>query len=337
MPAAVLRGPGELAIEQVPLPRVRRATDVLIDVEAAGVCGSDLHVIRDPVGVGVALGTVLGHELVGVVREVGEAVAHVASGDRVVVEPCVACRVCEQCRTGHPQLCSSSGAYGFTAPGGFAPHVAVAASAVHRLPDDLPSWKGALVEPLSSVIHGVRLARPFPGERALVIGAGPIGLLFTGLLTVGGLDVVAIEPSAMRAAAARAMGALHVVEPGPGAAERVRELTGGLGPEIAIDAVGTQLPVALASVRRGGRVVVFGVALDARVEIAPAALQNNDVEVFGANVGRDVFAPALRLVAQGRLDLAPLVSHRVALEDLPAAIDLQRRGEATKVLVELAG
>jgi threonine dehydrogenase-like Zn-dependent dehydrogenase len=335
MLAGVVAAPGTLAIEPVAAPVVRRPTDVLLDVRASGVCGTDLHVIRDPEGVGVALGTVLGHEFVGVVREVGAAVSHVERGDRVVVAPVVSCGACEGCHAGRPHTCEEAEAYGFTQPGGFAPHVVVAASSVYRVADHVPDWRAALVEPLSTVLHGLKRAQPFPGERALVIGGGPIGLLFVGVLAHAGLDVVVIEPSPARADAARAMGAVAVLAPGPDAVAHVRELTGGAGPELVVDAVGTQLDVALAAVRAAGRIVLFGVARGARLDVDPRTIQTRDVQILGANVGSFVFAPALRLVEQGRIDFGPVVSHRVALADLPEAVALQQRGEATKALVEL--
>ncbi len=334
MRAGVVEGPGVLAIVDVPVPRVHGPSDVLLDVTAAGLCGSDLHVIRDPDGIGVTRGEVLGHEFAGVVREVGDAVTHVRLGDRVVVAPVVACGVCGSCRRGIVHQCANAYAYGFTHPGGFAPHVVVTAASVYPLADDVPDWRGALVEPLSTVVHGVRMARPFPGERALVIGAGPIGLLFVGVLAAAGLDVIAIEPSETRAGAAREMGAGHVVEPGPDAAARVRDLTGGQGAELVVDAVGTQLPAALACVGRSGRVVVFGSMSNGTIAVEPSAIQGHDVQVLGAQVGSYVFAPALRLVEQGRIDFAPVVSERVALAELPAAAARQQRAEATKVLVE---
>lgn len=337
MLAGVVAAPGVFEMAQVPVPQVAGPHDVVLDVRAAGVCGTDLHVIRDPEAVGVPLGTVLGHEFVGVVREVGDAVRHVRPGDRVVAGWGPGCGVCASCRRGLPHFCTDSAgedqAFGFLRPGGFAPHCRIADVCAFAVPDHVEDWQAALAEPLSTVLHGVRRAAPFPGERALVIGAGPIGLLYIGVLRLAGCDVVALEPSAPRAAAAREMGALAVVEPGPDAAARVRELTGGMGPEIVIDAVGTQLPIALDVVREAGRVVLFGVAMDTSVEVKPLAIQSRDVQVLGANVGSFVFTPALRLIEQGRIDFAPVVSQGIALADLPGAIERQRRGEIAKALV----
>jgi threonine dehydrogenase-like Zn-dependent dehydrogenase len=336
MPAAVVAGPGDLRITKVPAPVLDGPEDVIVEVRAAGLCGTDLHVIRDPAAMGIETGTILGHELAGVVAEVGRKVSSVAPGDRVVVAA-GACHACANCRRGHPHRCLDPEApgYGFNRPGGFAPRVRVRAADAHRLPDAVPDWVGALVEPLSTVVHGVRLARPFPGERAVVLGAGPIGLLFTGLLTLAGADVVVVEPAPARRHAAAAMGATVVLALGTDTPHAVREATAG-GPEIVVDAVGTQISFAVEVVRDLGRVVLFGLAPGAHAALRPWDLQSREIQLLGANVGSHTFAPAIRIAEQGRIDFTPVVSDRVALADLPLAVGRQARGEATKTVIELA-
>src|SRR5829696_3058778 len=185
----------------------------------------------------------------------------------------------------------------------------------------------------STVVNGARQAAVFPGDAVAVLGAGPVGLMFVALLTLAGAAVVAVEPSAERAELARRLGAVDTVDPSSAdVAARVREL----GADVVVDAVGTQLPVALDVTRKGGRIVLFGVDGRARAEIAQEHITRDELTIVGSFVGQDVFPAAIRLLEQGRLDLEPLVTHRIGLEELPAAVDELRAGRAVKIEVEFA-
>jgi len=219
--------------------------------------------------------------------------------------------------------------------GGLAPHARVPASACHPISSRLPGHLAALVEPLSTVVNGMRQAAVFPGDTVAVLGAGPVGLMFVALLTLAGASVVAVEPSRERAELARRLGAVSVLDPGSqDVAKAVRERSDGLGADVVVDAVGTQLAAALELVRKGGRVVLFGVDVRARAELAQEHITRDELTVVGSFVGQDVFPTAIRLLEQGRLDLEPLVTHRIGLEELPGAVDELRAGRAIKVEVE---
>ena len=337
MPAAVLAAVGTLALEERPLPALRRPDDVLLDVECCGICGTDLHILSDPPGHPAKVGVVLGHEFVGVVRDVGEAVTSFGLGDRVVVAANVSCGQCVWCRRGLVNHCESFSTHGIFVDGGLAPNVVVPARSCFPISPDVPAPVAALAEPLSTVVNGVKLAGVFPGETAVVIGAGPIGMMFTALLDAAGAAVIAIEPNEQRLELAVTMGATAAVDPRQeDAAERVRRLTGGLGADCVVDAVGSQLPAALELVRKAGRIVLFGMNSKARAEIAQNRITRDELSILGGYVGRpeDVFPVAVSLLEQGRVDLAPLVTHRVPLSRLPEAIDELRAGRAVKVEVE---
>ncbi len=337
MPAAVLAGVGRLELAHRPLPRVERPDDVLLDVEACGICGSDLQILAVPPGHPATVGVVLGHEFVGTVADAGPEVAELGLrlGDRVVVAPNVSCGACVWCRRGLENQCERFTTYGVFVDGGLAPRVRVAASTCHPISAELPAHVAALAEPLSTVVHGARQAAVFPGETTALIGAGPIGLMFATLLRLGGATVVAVEPSAERAALARELGAADVIDPTrEDAAARVREATGGLGADLVVDAVGSQLGAALELVRKGGRILLFGVNLRARTELAQERITRDELTIVGSFVGRNVFPDAIRLLEQGRIDFEPLVTHRIGLEELPAAVEELRAGRAVKVEVE---
>jgi threonine dehydrogenase-like Zn-dependent dehydrogenase len=337
MPAAVLADVGRLAIIERPVPMLERATDVLLDVQACGICGTDLHILSTPPGQPATVGAVLGHEFVGVVREIGTEVTGVQSGDRVAVAPNVSCGQCVWCKRGLRNHCENWTTHGIYVDGGLAPNVVVPAANCFPIASHLPSHVAALAEPLSTVVNGVRLAEVFPGETAAVIGGGPIGLMFTALLKLAGATVVVVEPAESRAHLARTLGADIVVDPtAEDPSEPTRELTGGLGADVVIDAVGSQLPAALDLVRKAGRIVLFGLNEQARAEIAQARITRDELRICGAFVGQDVFPAAIRLLEQGRIDFAPLVTHRISLEKLPKAVEELRAGRAVKVQVEFA-
>lgn len=337
MPAAVLADVGTLAVVERPVPRLEGAADVLLDVQACGICGSDLAILSVPPGHPATVGVVLGHEFVGVVSDVGEGVTSLRPGHRVVVAPNVSCGQCAWCRRGLRNHCERFTTHGVYVDGGLAPHVRVPAASCFPIAGHLPSHIAALAEPLSTVVHGVRLADPFPGETAVVVGAGPAGLMFAALLRLAGATVVAVEPSAGRAALAKAMGAEVVVDPArDSAVAAAREVTDGLGADIVVDAVGTQLSLAFELVRKAGRIVLFGFKEQARAEIAQARITRDELRLVGAFVGQDVFPDAIRLLEQGRIDFGPLVTHRIGLGELPAAVEELRSGRAVKVEVEFA-
>jgi threonine dehydrogenase-like Zn-dependent dehydrogenase len=324
MPAAVFAGPGRLEILERPLPRLDLPSDVVLDVEACGICGSDLQILSDPPRHPARAGVVLGHEFVGMVADAGPE-ADLRRGDRVVVAPNVSCGVCGPCRRGRRNHCERFTTLGIFVDGGLASKVRVPAAQCHPIAADLPAHVAALVEPLSTVVHGARQAAVFPGETAAVIGAGPIGLMFVALLRLAGARVVAVEPASERAALAAKLGASAVVPPGEPLDEPA---------DVVVDAVGSQLPAALDLVAGGGRILLFGVNTEARAEIAQERITRGELTLIGSFVGQDVFPDAIRLLEQGQLDLEPLVTHRIGLEELPAAVGELRAGRAVKVEVE---
>jgi 2-desacetyl-2-hydroxyethyl bacteriochlorophyllide A dehydrogenase len=336
MPAAVLVDEGTLAITERPRPRLRRSGDVLIDVEACGISGTDLNILTRPPGHPCRLGVVMGHEFVGIVAEAGADVKSLRAGDRVVVEPNVNCGSCRWCHRGLVNHCEHFTTHGIFIDGGLAPQVAVTARACHRIAHSVPAHVAALAEPLSCVVHGTHLARVQPGETVAVVGAGPTGLLFCALLDLAGATVVAIEPSPLRRSLALTMGAVAALDPeGEDVRGRVLDMTAGFGADATIDAVGSQMGVCLDLVRKGGRVVLFGIDTQSRGDICQARITRDELQVLGAYVGRDVLPSAIGLLEQGRLDLEPMITHRVRLEQLPGALDRLRAGKAAKVIVEL--
>ncbi|HUY96600.1 MAG TPA: alcohol dehydrogenase catalytic domain-containing protein [Verrucomicrobiae bacterium] len=333
MRAAVFAGAGRVAIESRPAPSLASAQDVLVAVEACGLCGTDLHILEDPPGHPATPGVILGHEIVGRVTAAGPEASGVSPGDRVAVAPNLPCGTCSACKWGHLSHCERLSSLGIFRDGGLAELVSAPARACHRVSERVATGPAALIEPLSCVLNGVDQGAPRAGEVAVIFGAGAIGLLFLAVLRAGGVRCVVVEPLAARRQAARQMGAVAVVDP---SLQEVGPILAGWAPagaDLAVDAVGTRVVEALAHTRARGRVVVFGMNSRARAEIAQNDLTRRELRILGTYVGDLGFPPAVRLLESGLLDLSPLVSHLWPLERLDDALVALRTGAAVKVVL----
>jgi len=334
MPAAVFAGEGRLDITARQHPQLLRLDDVVLAVERCGICGTDLKILERPQAHPATPGVILGHEILGAVVEAGPE-AGLNEGDRVVVAPNIGCGVCAYCRRGLPNQCPRMTTIGIYEDGGLAGRVRVPASVCHRISPSVPAEVAVLAEPLSTVANGVKLANAFPGESAVVFGAGPAGLMFTALFAASGVNVITVEPAAPRAQLAGILGAKETLDPSAGDVEAgVLELTGGIGADIVVDAVGSQLAAVLGVVRPAGRAVLFGMNTTARSQVAQERITRRELSIFGAFIGgRDLMPMAVSVLERGVVDLSPMVTHRVDIDGLPAALDEFRRGDAVKVEV----
>ena len=332
MRAAVFKGDGVVVLEDVPEPRVDADDDVVIDVEACGVCGTDLQILNVPPGHPADAGVVMGHEFIGRVSAVGANVGGVAVGQRVTVDPDPKCGVCGPCRAGRPASCENVRALGIFRDGALAAKVKAPAGAVFALSDEPPARIAALIEPLACVVNGVNKADPRPGESAVIFGAGAIGCLFLAMFKAAGAGpVIVVEPQADRAAVATAVGADAVVTPAE-LDERRRALL-PYGADIVIDAVGSQFGNAVEHAALGGRIVLFGQNQQARPPIHQYTITERSLTVLGSYVTAFTFPTAIRLVENETLNLEPIVTHVMPLGRLTEGLDLLRSGAATKVVV----
>ena len=331
MRAAVFKGDGIVALEDVPEPRVEADDDVVIDVEACGICGTDLQILNVPPGHPADAGVVMGHELIGRVAAVG-AGAGLRVGQRVTVDPDPKCGLCGPCRAGRPASCENVRALGIFRDGALAPKVKAPADAVFELSDDPPARIAALIEPLACVVNGVNKANPRPGESAVIFGAGAIGCLFLAMFTAAGASpIIVVEPQHARGWVAMEVGADAVVHP-DAVADRVRELRGA-GADIVVDAVGTQFGSAVDHAALGGRIVLFGQNQTARPPVHQFSITEKSLTVLGSYITAFTFPTAIRLVENAALNLDPIVTHVLPLARLTEGLDLLRSGAATKVVV----
>jgi threonine dehydrogenase-like Zn-dependent dehydrogenase len=335
MRSIVFVRPGLIELQERPVPEFATPSDVLVAVEACGVCGTDLHVTEDPPGHPGVPGVVLGHEMVGHVVGVGPAALGVEVGTRVVVAPNVSCHSCQACKSGLPSACEHFQSIGIHRDGGLAEYVSVPAASCYPISEDVPARIAALTEPLSCILNGVMQARPIPGEVALIYGAGAIGLLFLAVLTTGGIRCVVVEPSPTRRATAAQMGAAATVDP---VLDDVAEALRPIAPEgadVVVDAVGTLLEDALEHACPRGKVLLFGFNSRSHSDVVQSLITRRELVIFGTWVGDFTFPAAIRLQESGLLDLGPIVSHRLPLESTPEAFVLLRSGDAVKAVLTL--
>ncbi len=318
--AAVLHGTGNIVMEQRPVP-VPAPGEVLVEVAAVGVCGSDVHYYRHG-----RIGTyvvdkplVLGHEASGVVVAAGPGVDGSLVGRRVALEPGVPCRRCRVCRSGRYNLCPEIRFLG-TPPvdGAFSRYLAHDADFVHPLPDALSFDAGALLEPLSVGVWASWKARIRPGDCVLVTGAGPIGLLAAQVARAGGASCVAVsDVEPYRLKLARRFGATETLDPVnfPAAA-------GTDGFDVLLECSGDPSAAAsgIGAVRVAGRVVLVGMAPAAESLLPTQAIQNREIELTGTFRYAGTYPTAIRLAESGSVDLEGLVSGHYGLGEVEAAL-----------------
>lgn len=336
MRAAVFHGNGVLSVEQVDIPEITSPNELLVKVDACSICGTDVHILEvPPAGFHVAPGTILGHELTGIVTAVGSAVKHVSIGDRIVAEPNDYCGICRYCLKGLTNHCSHQRSLGVTVNGGFAEYVKIIEPTAHKISHAVAPELAVFAEPLACVVSGCRKLAMQPGESACVIGGGPIALLYVKMLKASGVTpVIVSEPSPIRRNAAMQAGADLTVDPGSqDLKEIVLQATGGV--DAVLDIVGSQFPMAIDLVRNAGRILLFGF----NTRAVPAVVQHHivlkEISVLGSWIARNAFPQAVGILEKNILELAPLITHRLPLERICEGIDILRNGKGLEIIIEM--
>ena len=332
MKAVVIEQPNELSVKQIgdPMPR---AGEVVVMVDACGICGTDIHVLRGEFAP-TQYPIVPGHEFCGEVVALGHDVANVRAGDFVAVDPSLFDGTCRQCRAGHFNLCENWNAIGVgAANGACAEFVAVPAANAFRLPAEMPRDWGALVEPLSCAVHGLDQVDLRVAEDYLIYGAGTMGLMLGQLIRHSGasrIDVV--DTNAGRHELAKRLVADAV-------ATSADELDRGSGWDVVIDATGAVPAIedGLRRVARGGTFLMFGVAnADATATFSPFHVYNDEIKIVGSMAILHSFERALSLLVKGVIDCKAMITQQFGLDDYPQAIDAFLAGKGLKTQVKPA-
>ena len=340
MKALVYHGPGQRSWDDVPVPTIQEPTDAIVKIDTSTICGTDLHILKGDVPE-VQPGTILGHEAVGTIVETGSAVTTFAPGDRVLISCITSCGRCRFCKEGRYGLCTGGGGwiFGHLIDGLQAEYARVpfADTSVYKVPDELTDEQVLFLADIlpTSFEVGVLNGDVKPGDTVAIVGAGPIGLaavLTAKLYTPG--RIVVIDPATPRLEKALELGADVAIDNSrENAVERVMELTGGLGADVAIEAVGVPETFELCAdlVRPGGRVANVG------VHGHPATLHLErlwirDVTITTGLVDTFTTPRLLELISKGRLDATPFATHRFPLGETMAAYDTFADAAATNAL-----
>eukprot|EP00128_Syssomonas_multiformis_P008003 Colp12_sorted_trinity150504_noHs@19368 len=341
--AAVLHGINDLRVEAIPVTPPG-LNEVQISMRSVGICGSDVHYwTHGRIGDFVCTGPmVLGHESSGVVVAVGEGVTHLQPGDRVAIEPGVPCRLCQHCKGGRYNLCPGV-RFCATPPihGSLARVYNHAADFCYKLPDHVSFDEAALLEPLSVGIHACKRAGVTLGSKVLICGAGPIGLVCLLVAKAAGAAVVGItDLDEGRLAVAKRLGADHTFkvtrQDAKEFAANVAATLGGQA-DVAIECSGAEpaIRTAIFSTASGGCVVLVGLgAAEVKMPIVDAATR--EVDIRGIFRYANTYPTALAMVASGKVDVKPLVTHRFTLADSVKAFEVARdmRDGAIKVIID---
>jgi L-iditol 2-dehydrogenase len=341
MKAAVWYGGKEFKIEEVKEPEISE-TQALIEVKVAGICGSDLHAYdgsskrRKPP-------LVMGHEFSGIVKKIGAKATGVAVGDRVVVNPIIACGVCEPCRTGKNHICENMRLIGLHSSGAFAEYVAVPAANCLKLPDNVSFEDASMVEPVSVGIHAAGRAGVKIGDNIVIIGPGMIGLtslMAAKMAGAGKIFITGANGDEGRLALAKKLGAdvvINVMQEDP-VARIIAETKGGA--DSVIEAVGLQKTIqqAMAMLRRGKNAIVIGL-MQTDITINAIDLAVKEIGLLGDyGYTKDDFMRGLEMIAAGRANVKLLATHTFPLEEIAKGFETlsTKEGNAIKVLVQVS-
>jgi threonine 3-dehydrogenase len=327
-------------IREVPVPDPGPG-EVLVRVEAASVCGTDLHIYNwDQWAQGrIHPPLIPGHEFAGVVAAVGQGVTTVKEGDKVSAEMHVACGKCLQCRTGQAHICQHVRILGVDANGAFASYAIIPETNIWKLSPAIPHDYASLLDPLGNAVHTV-LAGPIAAKTVLVTGCGAIGLFSIAVAKAcGAAKVYAMEVNANRRSVAAAMGADLVLDPAKDKVEeQILEETGGTGVDVLLEMSGhpAAIRTAFSLLRTGGRASLLGIpSKPFELDFARDIIFKGAI-VQGIN-GRKMFETWFQmeaLLATGKLNLEPAITHRLKLSEFPQAMQLLQSGEAIKVILK---
>jgi (R,R)-butanediol dehydrogenase / meso-butanediol dehydrogenase / diacetyl reductase len=316
MKAMVYYGSQNAKVEEIPEPIVKPGT-VKVKINYAGICGTDVHEYHDQMYV-TQTPMILGHEFAGEVVEIGEGVLHYQVGDRVVVEPISGCGECVSCEDGYYNTCEYLQAYGLHQPGGFAEYVVVKENNLVLLPDSLSYELAALVEPTAVAMQAVKSSMLKIGDKVVIFGAGPIGMLITQCAKASGASqIIVVEIEQKRQQLALEMGADFVIDPSKeDAVQKIKELT-ARGANVAFEASGAEpaFRTALECLRPHGELMIVSV-FKKGVSYSPLLQQKGMKKIHTSRAYKNIFPEVITLLGTGTLNVKPIITSIIKLEDI---------------------
>jgi L-iditol 2-dehydrogenase len=334
------KGDGYLELKEVEVPKIA-VNEVLIEVKAAGICGTDIHVRHDEFPYWPPV--ILGHEFSGKIVKIGTQIKEYNVGDRVVAEPhTLACGKCYFCRTGNIQICSSKRSIGWGIDGAFTKYIKMPEKLLHRIPDKVSYEVAAVVEPTANVVHDVlERGKVEPGDFVVVLGAGPIGLLSAmAANAVGAREVMIVgtpADEALRLKVAKDVMIDHVVNLGvEDPVKMVLELTGGMGADLVVEASGDESAINMTVdlVRKKGRITAIGMSGEKKIQFPwnTAVFKACDI-IFNFSTSYTSWERAISLIARDRINVEAIITHREPLANWQKAFDAAENRQAIKALL----
>ena len=329
MRAAILRGDRDIGLGEIADPEIRPG-EVLLRTQHAGICGTDLHIFRGEFHDRVQYPAILGHELGGVIAELGRDVSGWSVGERVAVDPIIPCHGCPACLEGHINACRTLKLLGVDIAGGYGEYVAVPQQNLYRLPDKVRMEHAPMVEMYGLGHHILGRGRVQPGERVAIIGTGKLGLAVLDVLchTASATETIVIDVAPVRLEIARRLGAQHLCNALEGdPVLEVMEATEGAGVDCVIECVGhhhevpgrdAPLSQAVRMIRSGGRIVTAGLGA-APTTVPFKELVLKEAQIVASRVTAGEFPRAIRMMAKGLLHPELLVTHQSSLRDVSEA------------------
>lgn len=313
--------------KEVPMP-TPGADDVIVKIEYCGICGSDVHFYKDGrIGDLVVSGEyVLGHEVAGTVTQVGSNVKHLVAGDRVALEPGITCGHCEQCTEGKYNLCKDV-VFFATPPvqGALQNYVKHPANLCFKLPENVSTMEGALVEPLAVGLHACKQGNVGLGDSVVILGSGCIGLVtLLAAKASGASNVVVVDLFEKRLNFAKELGANHVINArNENVDERIKEILGERGADVVIETAGSAKTIYQTPffAKMGGTVVLVGLTAEADLKYNMAQVMNKELTIKSVFRYRNLYPTAINAIADGSIDVKKIVTHEFKFEDAKLAFD----------------
>lgn len=342
--AAVMQGIDDIAVMQIPMPEGElAANDVLVRIKAVGICGSDIHFLKDGrIGeMVIEPPHILGHESAGEIAAVGADVKDLKVGDRVAVEPQRACWSCEYCQSGEYHLCKSMEFMSAPSEGAFVEYAVRPANMCFKIADQTSYGEAAMAEPLAVALQALKRGHVCGGQTAAILGAGPIALaILMACKAYGCTDVYITDMVDYRLEKAKEMGASEAFNiTNCDYTEEILKATNGRGVDVVFDTTAhpstykTMHKIAI----RGGYLVLVGMGPDEYYEVNIAAIRDNENVMTGVFRYNNFYRKALALIASGQCDVNELISHRMPIEKIAEACDLvaEKKDGVIKVLIEI--
>lgn len=324
MKAVQVVKPGELKVIDVKKPTINEHENVLIKMKAAGICGSDMGIYHGT-NAAATYPRIIGHEIVGVVEDVGENVKSLKRGDRVIVDQVVNCGHCYACRKGRGNVCGNLKVRGVHIDGGYEEYLAVPEHDCYLLPDSLSDVEAVMIEPTTIAIQSCSRAELCEEDTLLILGYGALGSSILKIARLSGAQIIVADVVEEKLQEALKNGAKYVINIAKeDVVERVKELTDGYGSTVSIDAacVKDSLLTVLKATGNAGRVITMGFAV-APTEVNQFLITSKELDVRGSRLQNRKFQKAIDLIKEGKLDLSGTVSHTYPFEKAQEAFDFE--------------